>query len=154
MAQATPTGVQSRSFYLTEALHLEGALDRFDLPAGRRKQPSVNIEPMLSQPPGSFVSMLQYRLNADVAGDLNVALQVDYTDLGRSFGIAIRHGAVEYMDRAPERADIVIETRRRHWVEVMVRQITFADAVEKGLLSVSGDSRLLDRVLAAYTGTL
>jgi len=154
MAQATPTGVQSRSFFLTEALHLEGALDRFDLPGGRRKWPPVNIEPMLSQPPGTFVGMLQYRLNADVAGDLNVALQIDYTDLDRSFGIAIRHGAVEYMDRAPERADIVIETRRRHWVEVMIRQSTFADAVEQSRLSVSGDAQLLERVLAAYAGTL
>lgn len=62
----------------------------------------MNIESMLSQPPGTFVSMLQYRLNADVAGDLNVALRINYTDLGRSFGIGIRHGAAEYMDRAPE----------------------------------------------------
>ena len=154
MAQATPTGVQSRSFYLTEALHLEGVLNRFGPPAGKRKFPPANIESMLTQPPGSYVSMLQYRLNADLADDLRATLRIDFTDLDRSFGIAIRHGAVEYMDGAPEHPDIHIQIERRQWVEMMVRQTTFADAKEKDLLSVSGDADLLERVLAAYEGAL
>ncbi len=154
MAQATPTGVQSRSILLTEALHLEGRIDRNRPPVTGQAFPPPNIDAMLSLPVGEFVRLLEYRINAEKAQQLNAAIALTFTDVDKAFGVSVRYGAVEYSDQRPKKADIEIVTERRAWLSMIFRQFDFASAREQGLVTVSGDQAKLDAFLEAYEGTL
>ena len=78
MAQATPTGMQTRNFVLYEALQLEGKIaipdpkthGRFPLP----------IEAVSALPPISTLETLSYSIDGKRALDLVVTVRIDITD--------------------------------------------------------------------------
>ena len=154
MGQTTLTGVQTRSYYLTEALHLEGKVDRMIPPQGKHSFPPPNLDSLMSFPLGSFVSLLQYRLNADKAADLIASVQINYSDIGRSFGLLIRQGVVEFIDGEPAAADVRLDIARLDWIKIIIQQSSIDKSLEEGLLTVSGDQLLWQQVRDAYAGIL
>ena len=154
MAQATPTGVQSRSYLLTEALHLEGSINRNLPPVTGQAFPPPSIDAMLSLPIGQFVRLLEYRINAEKAQQLNASVALTFADADQTHGLSVRHGAVEYTDHRPPTVDVKITIDRRHWLAIIFRQTTLASALEQGTATVSGDRDALARFLKAYEGTL
>ncbi len=152
MAQTTPTGVQTRSYLLTEALHQEGTVDRTVPPA--TGFPPPNLDAMASLPIREYVRLLEYRINLEEANDLNVTVALTFTDAKVTHGVAVRYGAVETTDRRPQQVDVDLEMDRRTWLSIVFRQLDFTSALQQGAITVAGDRAQLEAFLKAYEETL
>ena len=154
MAQTTPTGVQSRSYLLTEALHLEGELNRYAPAQGGRGFPPPNIESLMSMPIEAFIRLLEYRLDADKSQNLDVEVRLNFKDRGRTYGIAVRRGAVEFLEHSTVNAALDLELTYRKWIEIILCMTSLSDAIEQGQVKVQGNRAQLEDFLNAYQGVL
>lgn len=154
MAQTTPTGVQSRSYLLTEALHWEGKVDRTGPPQGSRGFPPPSVASMLSMPPAALVSTLQFKADAKAADDVDITATLKFHDVKESFNIAIRGGAVEITEGILEHPSLTLEMSYETWVRIVLRQQDLKDLTETGLVVLSGSRENFNAFLAVYSNVL
>ena len=154
MAQTTPTGVQSRSYLLTEALHWEGKVDRTGPPQGSRGFPPPSVASMLSMPPAALVSTLQFKADAKAADDVDITATLKFHDVKESFNIAIRGGAVEITEGVLEHPSLTLEMSYETWVRIVLRQQDLKDLTETGLVVLSGSRENFNAFLAVYSNVL
>lgn len=153
MAQATKTGIQTRNFLLTEALHLEGALDRTQpLSPAALSLPELDL--VLDTPPGSFLTLLEYNIDTKVAANLDAVAKIKFTDLNQTFGLAVRNGIAELLQKSPQAWDLAIEMERTTWAEIVLRRRSLQQAVDANLVSIAGDEGIKEMLLDAYRGGL
>ncbi|GAB3373049.1 MBL fold metallo-hydrolase [Spongiibacter taiwanensis] len=149
MAQATPTGIQTRNFLLTEALALEGKIDKRKPPAGGG-MPPPGLDMILSAPPGTHIRLLENAINPAPIVGIHAVIKFSYTDLNLNFGFALRHGAGEFMEEAPSEPDLHISLTRPVWAEIILGKRSFAESQRQGSVNVVGDSDLLAKVTQAF----
>lgn len=148
MAQATPTGIQTRNFLLHEALQLEGkiaipepkALGRFPLP----------VEAVSALPPASMLETLSFSIDGKRALDLVAKVRIDLTDINQSFTLMIRRGATEFSESAPEDHDLWLAFDTRAWAEVLVGHKSLRELIDDGRAEFTGDERTKAAFLNAY----
>jgi alkyl sulfatase BDS1-like metallo-beta-lactamase superfamily hydrolase len=84
MAQTTRSGIQTRNFMLTQALHLEGALDWTKPPAvSFFGTPSVKA--VLATPPGTFVKLLETQVDPEKSAEVMKSIKITFSDLNQSW---------------------------------------------------------------------
>lgn len=152
MAYATPTGIQTRNFLLTEALQLEGKIKLTE--ATGLAPSSLPMEAIVALPPGTFLEGLAYNIDPVQAADLVVTASIEFTDIDRSYTLAIRHGAVEYLESAPASYDLKLTFERKDWADIVSGKKRLEQLVEEGRATFSGDSALKQALLNAYPDVL
>ena len=148
MAQATPTGIQTRNFLLHEALQLEGKIavpnpmahGRFPLP----------IEAVSTLPPASTLETLSYSIDGKRAVDLLATVRIDITDINQSFALMVRHGATEFSESAPEDHNLRLAFDTRAWAEILLGHKSLRELVDDGRAEFTGDEGLKAAFLNAY----
>ena len=148
MAQATPTGIQTRNFLLHEALRLEGEIP-IDDPKTHGRFP-LPVEAIRALPPASTLEILSYSIDGNRALDLVATVRIDLTDTGESFALRIRHGATEFAESAPEDHDLRLAFDTQAWAEILLGHKGLREMVEDGRAEFSGDERMQAAFLAAY----
>ncbi len=149
MAQTTRSGIQTRNFMLTEALHLEGKLDWFEAPP-------VNFfgkptpENVLRTPPGTYLKLLETYIDPALSADVQRVAKVTFNDLDRSWALHVRRGVAEVSEVVPDEVDVTISLPRLTWAQIAIRQQTLAGAVEAGEATVDGDITALEEILASF----
>ena len=148
MAQATPTGIQTRNFFLTHALHLEGKLDWTKPPAASFFSPPT-VASILATPPGSYLQLLEARVDPSKCADVDEVINVTFTDLDQTWSIHIRRGVAEVTDASSD-ATATLHLARAVWAEIALGQISLDQAIGAGRADVRGDPERVRRVFGSF----
>jgi alkyl sulfatase BDS1-like metallo-beta-lactamase superfamily hydrolase len=149
MAQTTRSGIQTRNFLLTHALHLEGKLDW-------TKPPEVSffglptVDAVLATPPGTYLKLLEVQIDPEKSAGLEKVVKVTFTDLNRSWGLQVRHGVAEVTENVPQKVDVTLKLPRDVWAQIALGEITIEEAITSGKASVKGSQKALTAVFASF----
>jgi len=149
MAQATRTGIQTRSFLLTHALHLEGKLD-WTKPAKHSIVPPPTIEGLLRMPVGTLVTLLESKIDPIKSADLIQTIGLNFTDADKSWAIHVRQGVAEVSEHKPSNLAATLNISREAWIAIALKQLSFKQALEQGKATIEGDAAVIFTVLAAF----
>jgi alkyl sulfatase BDS1-like metallo-beta-lactamase superfamily hydrolase len=149
MAYTTRAGIQTRSYLLTNALHLEGKLDMKKPPAFLFFGSSTVAEIMAS-PAGSSVKALETQLDATEVADVEANIVVTFTDLDKSWTIHVRRGIVEVTEGSEPEAIATLELSREEWGKLAIGEGTLKESVSVGTARIKGDDGMLYKVLGAF----
>lgn len=149
MAQATRSGIQTRNFMLTEALHLEGKLDWKQMPEvvffG-----NVTVETILASPPEAYLKLLETKIDPSKSVDVDEVVTFTITDLNRSYGLAVRRGVAEFLPEAPAESGLGIEMPHRVFAEMVIGNTTVKEAAASGKAKVKGSMDALEAVINCF----
>jgi alkyl sulfatase BDS1-like metallo-beta-lactamase superfamily hydrolase len=149
MAQATRTGVQTRNFMLTEALHLEGKTDWRRISA-KSFFGAQTVETLSAKPPHDQVKLLELSVDPRVATGVRTSVTFRFHGHG-ACGLLLRPGIAEFRSDAPGEAAIEMSLSVRTMSQLTLRLTSLSEAVASGDIQVTGDVGLipaLEKVLA------
>ena len=131
-----------RNWCLTRALELEGALD-----LTRHRVHRFGQQQVLAMDPARSIIALKVVLDPAEAGTLDTEVAWDFVANG-SQGLHVRRGVAVPTDG--RRAVIRLNLSHETWAQVISGRGAFWQAVEEGLISISGDVDRLKQFLAAF----
>ena len=149
MAQTTRSGIQTRNFMLTHALHLEGALDW-------TKPPTVSVfgtpsvKAVLATPPGTFVKLLETQIDPEKSAEVMKSIKITFRDLNQSWRVEVRRGVAEVSDSDAGKVDATVELPRSVWASIVLKEITLEQALAAGEARITGDRQALDAVFGSF----
>jgi alkyl sulfatase BDS1-like metallo-beta-lactamase superfamily hydrolase len=155
MAQATRSGVQTRNFMLVQALRLEGKLnERAKTKMNALVTPFIDYEVMLDEKPGVLLRLLENHIDAGRSEGLIATIKFVVPDQNTSCGLAIRRGAVEFLNLAPDHYDLEITFNHPILAQIAAGHLTLQKAIDQGLAAMTGNLHLQKDVMESYTGIL
>ncbi len=155
MAQATRSGVQTRNFMLVQALRLEGKLnERAKTKMNALVTPFIDYEVMLDEKPGALLRLLENHIDARRSEGLIATIKFVVPDQNTSCGLAIRRGAVEFLNLAPDHYDLEITFNHPILAQIAAGHLTLQKAIDQGLATMTGNLHLQKDVMESYTGIL
>jgi alkyl sulfatase BDS1-like metallo-beta-lactamase superfamily hydrolase len=132
-----------RNAYLLGALEL-----RRGVPAAVARAP-VSPDVVRAMSLDLFFDYLGVRINGEKAEGRRIVVNWVFSDLGRSYAVNLENSALTYLaDRRSERADATVTLERAALNRLVLRDVAFADAVERGLVRVEGDTAKIDELFA------
>jgi len=141
----THTNNNWRNWYLTSAKELDGTIDF-------SKRLDIQAPDMLRAfPTSELINGFRYRLKAEDTLDVSMTMGFRFPDVDEEFGLEIRRGVVQFYDRMPDVADIVLEMDRATLMGMLLGELDFAgktgvhpDSPQAALAALfqSGDARL------------
>ena len=149
MAYATRAGIQTRSYLLTHALHLEGKLDMNEPPSFLFFG-AASVAEIMASPAGSSVKALETQLDANEVADIEENIVVTFTDLNESWTIHVRRGVVEVTEGSEPEAIATLELSREDWAKLAIGEGTLEESVAAGTSQIKGDDGMLYTVLGAF----
>jgi len=149
MAYATRAGIQTRSYLLTHALHLEGKLDMNEPPSFLFFG-AASVAEIMASPAGSSVKALESQLDANEVADIEENIVVTFTDLNESWTIHVRRGVVEVTEGSEPEAIATLELSREDWAKLAIGEGTLEESVAAGTSQIKGDDGMLYTVLGAF----
>jgi alkyl sulfatase BDS1-like metallo-beta-lactamase superfamily hydrolase len=88
-----------------------------------------------------FFDYLGVRINGEKAEGRHIVVNWVFSDLDRSYVVNLEHCALTYLaDRRSERADATVTLERAALNRLVLRDVAFTDAVERGLVRVEGNA--------------
>ena len=149
MAQTTRSGIQTRNFMLTEALHLEGKIDRFGPPAFNFFGDST-AENILGTPPGTYLKLLESSIDPEKSASLEKTVKVTFTDLKKSWAIHVRHGVAEVTEVMPGKVDATLSLKRETWAQIVLKNLSMEQAISSGSAKLGGSREDFAAVFGAF----
>lgn len=149
MAYSTRAGIQTRSFLLTNALHLEGKLD-MSKPPGFLFFGSASVAGVMASPAGTSVKALEITLDPAKVADVEANVVITFTDLKSSWTIHIRRGAIEVVAGKASKTTAELELNREQWAKLTMGEQTVKASVSAGNSKIIGDKDALYKILGAF----
>ena len=88
-----------------------------------------------------FFDYLAVRLNGERADGRRLIVNWRFSDLDRTCVLTLEHSALTYLaDRRSNSADATVTLPRAVLDRLVLRELTLADAVQQGLVTVEGDA--------------
>ncbi|MAT49660.1 MAG: MBL fold metallo-hydrolase [Porticoccaceae bacterium] len=148
MAQATPS-MQTRNYMLTQALHLEGKIDWAKPPSAALFRANT-VDTILDTPPGTYLELLQVRIDPVKSADLDTGVAVEFTDLGRVWTLYVRRGVVEVVETREPLVKNILSLPRPVWAQVASGDSSVAAVLDSGAASYTGDRAAIEAVFAVF----
>jgi alkyl sulfatase BDS1-like metallo-beta-lactamase superfamily hydrolase len=149
MAYATRAGIQTRSYLLTHALHLEGKLDMNKLPEFLFFG-SPSVAGIMASPAGTSVKALEIKLDPAKVADVEKNVVVNFSDLDKSWTVHVRRGALEITEGRGSKIAATLEISREQWAKLVMSEQTVKVSVSAGSAQIKGDENTLYKVLGAF----
>jgi alkyl sulfatase BDS1-like metallo-beta-lactamase superfamily hydrolase len=149
MAQTTRSGIQTRNFLLTHALHLEGKLDWTKPPKASFFAPP-NVGTLLATPPGTHLKLMEAQIDPEKSASLEKTVKVTFTDLKKSWAIHVRRGVAEVTEVMPEKVDATLSLKRGTWAQIVLKELPMDKAISFGKAKVSGSKEDFEAVFGAF----
>jgi alkyl sulfatase BDS1-like metallo-beta-lactamase superfamily hydrolase len=149
MAYSTRAGIQTRSFLLTHALHLEGKLD-MNKPPEFLFLGSPSVAEIMASPAGSSVKALETQLDANELADVEANIVVTFTDLDKSWTLHLRRGVVQVTEGKGSKTVATLELTRKEWAKLALGEQPLTASVSAGTSQIKGDETTLYKVLGAF----
>ena len=118
LAQLSPD-IQSRHFYLSQALDLEGKIDTSQSPPHAFLGDFTPADAM-NTPPGTTLKIMETRIDPQKCIEADQSLTVTFTDLNQSFGLSVRKGVAEFTEGASDHSDISLHLPRLIWLKLLL----------------------------------
>jgi alkyl sulfatase BDS1-like metallo-beta-lactamase superfamily hydrolase len=131
-----------RNFYLTGAQELRGGIQQLPTPNAASPDSVRNMSTQL------FFDYLGMRLNGSEAGDRTITLGLTMPDVGESWTLMLRNGALSHREGAADDAVATVTIDRAHLNEIILGVTRLADQISSGTATVDGDERGLDDFVA------
>ena len=126
-----------RNFYLTAAQELRDGVRQ--LPTPNTASPD-SVRAMSTQ---LFLDYLGMRLNGSNAGDRTMTLVLALTDIGETWTLLVRNGALSHRATDTSDADVRISIARSDLNEVILGTARLADQIADGRAKLDGDEQIL-----------
>ena len=149
MAYTTKSGIQTRNFMLTEALHLEGKLD-WKKPPTMLLFGEATVDSILAADPLNTLKMLEINIDPIKSAEVNRIVEIKLTDKKASYAVHVRRGVAEVSKNVPEKVDATIEIPFRTFAEIMAGDTTLPKQIEAGTAKVTGSRKALDEVIGSF----
>ncbi|PQJ27275.1 alkyl sulfatase dimerization domain-containing protein [Rubritalea profundi] len=149
MAYTTKSGIQTRNFMLTEALHLEGKLD-WNKPPAMLLFGEATVDSILAADPLQTLKMLEINIDPIKSVKVNRIVEIKLTDKKASYAVHVRRGVAEVSATVPEKVDATIEIPFRNLAEIMAGDTTLPKQIEAGAAKVKGSREALDEVIGSF----
>ena len=152
MAYTTRTGIQSRNYLLTHALHLEGKLDMNAQPALRIFGEYTSAA-VMAETPEESIELLEFKIDPYQSADISKVVSISFTDKGieKSWAIHIRKGVAEVKEyKANDKVDANLQLPRSVWSKLVTSEITLDQALEAKGVEVRGSKSVLSKVLKCF----
>ena len=132
-----------RNFYLSGAKELRTGVDI-------RRGPSTASPDMVSNVPTSmFLDFMAVRFNPDGADDLEVKINLDFTDTKEQFVLSLNNSVLNNIqNKQDEKADATLTLTRTIFNEVVMGATSFPIEIIKGNVKVGGNPLALARVFS------
>lgn len=130
------TSPNARNYYLTQALELEGDVEL---------SPGVAVGDELmdlvqSIPIENFLAAMPVNLDPEKAGDADLMLGFDFTDVSEGYSLHVRNGVADLQEGFPEAPDVALRLPSRLWREIVVGRRNPAVAFATGDVQVEGST--------------
>ena len=100
----------------------------------------VSADVVRAMSPELFFDYLGVRLNGEAAEGKRLVVNWAFTDLARRFVTSLEHCALTWLaDRHHADADATVTLERDVLTRLVLRDLSFADVLEQGLVSIDGD---------------
>jgi alkyl sulfatase BDS1-like metallo-beta-lactamase superfamily hydrolase len=149
MAQTTRSGIQTRNFFMTHALHLEGKLD-WTKPPAISFLPDPTTTSVLATPPGTYLKFLEAQIDPEASKDLESIVQITFSDLGRSWALHVRRGVAEVTEIVPDNVDVMLRLPRLVWAQIVLKETTLLEAFSSGKATLEGSEETLLAVFNSF----
>jgi alkyl sulfatase BDS1-like metallo-beta-lactamase superfamily hydrolase len=132
-----------RNFYLSGAKELRTGVDI-------RRGPSTASPDMVSNVPTSmFLDFMAVRFNPEGADDLEVKINLDFTDTKEQFVLSLNNSVLNNIqNKQDEKADATLTLTRTIFNEVVMGATSFPIEIIKGNVKVGGNPLALARVFS------
>jgi alkyl sulfatase BDS1-like metallo-beta-lactamase superfamily hydrolase len=131
-----------RNVYLTGAQELRGGVRQ--LPTPNAASPD-SVRAMSTE---LFLDYLAVRLDGSRAGDRAITLALTLPDIGESWTIMVRNGALSHRSGAADDADAAVTLARSALNDVILGVAPLADQLAAGTATIEGDEQALHDLLA------
>ena len=148
MAYTTRAGIQTRSYLLTHALHLEGKLD-MNKPPKFLFFGSASVAEIMASEAGTSVKALEIKLDPNKVLDVEKVLAVNFTDLDKSWSIHIRKGAIEVTEGS-DKSDATLQLKREAWAKLSIGETSLKQLVSSDQAKINGSKDMAYKVLGAF----
>lgn len=135
----------ARNYYLTQALELEGAVELRDRVRPENARTFVGTVPI-----GRFVAAMPANLDYARSADRNIVAAFRFPDVGESYGIHVRRGVAEFIDRLPDDPDLTITVDSTVWRELVLGLRSPLKAFAAGDVEYSGTALELASFLRLF----
>jgi alkyl sulfatase BDS1-like metallo-beta-lactamase superfamily hydrolase len=149
MAYTTQSGIQVRSFMLTEALHLEGKLD-WKKPPANLMFAEATVDSILAADPLATLKMLEINIDPIKSAEVGRIIEIKLTDQKKSWALHVRRGVAEVSENVPEKVDATIEIPFRTFAEIMTGDTTLPKEIEAGTAKIKGSQEALTEVINSF----
>ena len=123
-----------RNAYLLGAREL-----RQGIGAGVARAP-VSPDVVRAMSPELFFDYLGVRLNGEKAEGRRIVVNWAFSDLARRFVVSLEHCALTWLaDRHHDDADATVTLERDVLTRLVLRELSFADVLQEGLVTIDGD---------------
>ena len=136
------SNINWRNWYLTSAQELDRTLDR-------------SLKVNLSAPDildtyteGQVVAALRFNLNAERTADEHYTVAIDFGHTAHA--IEIRRSVAEFHENYEGEAAVTINLTKDLFLGLITEQIDFADATEKGQITVMGDADVVPKFFGSF----
>jgi alkyl sulfatase BDS1-like metallo-beta-lactamase superfamily hydrolase len=149
MAYTTKSGIQTRNFMLTEALHLEGKVD-WKKPPAMLLFGEATVDGILAADPLETLKLLEVNIDPIKSATVNRIVEIKLTDKKASYAVHVRRGVAEVSAILPAKVDATIEIPFRIFAEIMAGDTTLPEQIEAGTAKVKGSREALDEVIGSF----
>jgi|GEM_PF-1510716 len=149
MAYTTKSGIQTRNFLLTTALHLEGELDMYEQPAFKIFG-AATVDKIMASAPGSSIKELEVKIDPAKSSDMEKVIKVTFSDTKQSWAIHIRQGVAEVLEYKDGKVDAGLTLPRKEWASLSMGELTLSEALAHDNVTIDGDEADLKAVLGVF----
>ncbi|MFF5814692.1 alkyl sulfatase dimerization domain-containing protein [Peribacillus butanolivorans] len=146
MGYVTPA-LSSRSFYLTQALVLEGKVNLENIPPGF---PGTLDENEMKKHVDKSIKLLEYKINPIKSKHIDQILSISLNDLNQEFGLHIRKGVAEFINYRPLNADLRIELTSESLSNIIFGKITINSALESGRVKTNEEAKEITTFFSVF----
>jgi alkyl sulfatase BDS1-like metallo-beta-lactamase superfamily hydrolase len=120
--------------------YLLGARELRQGPGGGVARAPVSPDVVRAMSPELFFDYLGVRLNGEAAEGKRIVVNWAFDDLGRRFVSSVEHCALTWLaDRHHDDADATVTLDWAALIRLVLRELSFADVLEQGLVTIDGD---------------
>ena len=149
MAYTTRSGIQTRDFLLTNALHLEGKIDMNQAPKFLAFG-SVSTNSIMASVPGSSIKQLETLVDPEKCKGLNEVIELTFSDLQKTWDIHVRSGVVEVSESLISNPSIKLKVSRLLWAELISGSLTLEEFTSNNLVEIQGDQNNFKAAFSSF----
>lgn len=97
-----------------------------------------------AMPPEMMFDYLAVRLNGPKAAGKKIALNVDFTDLKKQYGLTVENGVLNYSDGLLPQSDATLKLTKATMNDIQLGKVKLADAISANNVALEGNRQCVD----------